>query len=88
MISQKRPSGQAEIFSKANLPAHLRTKTKKVIRAKTDQKMSSTQLQREADRLLKLYGFDRTGSPVRKKNRSQEFFEKRIIRTPMGNGIK
>lgn len=45
-------------------------------------------LELEANRWLAEHGFDKAGLPRSSKNKSQEFFEKRIIRTPMGNGIK
>lgn len=45
-------------------------------------------LELEANKWLAQYGFNKQGTPRSTKNPSQEFFEKRIIRTPMGNGMK
>jgi hypothetical protein len=46
------------------------------------------QLQVEADRLLTRNGYLPDGRPKKSLSKGQRFFEKRIIKTPMGNGSR
>ena len=46
------------------------------------------QLEAEANKLLMQKGFLHDGRPKKSLSKGQRFFERRIIKTPMGNGSR
>jgi hypothetical protein len=49
---------------------------------------TQTELERMANELLNKKGYLYDGRPKKSLSKGQRFFEKRIIKTPMGNGSR